>query len=129
MEGRLDGGLEGLFQIDTGVAEPMVTSKYLELSLAVHPRWYVGPVRPQSFFGAGGIKAGAARPIEGSRFCARGEGACLDLPRILAWAALASVIQGPNDIEHAGVFGGSAFRGRVLELDYPALRVRVRPSM
>jgi hypothetical protein len=126
--GRLDGGQEGLFQIDTGVDTPMVTSVYLDVALALHARWSVGPPQPRGASGLGGDAVGMARSITGSRFCASHEGSCLDLPRVLAWAPFAAAIEGTTGIEHVGVLGGSAFQGRIVDLDFPALRVRVRPA-
>jgi hypothetical protein len=126
--GRLEGGQEGLFQIDTAVDVPMVTSTYLDVSLALHVPWSVGPAQRREMNGLAGSANGAIRSIAGSRFCASHEKSCIDLPRVNAWAPLAATVARITGIEHVGILGGSAFQGRVVDLDYPALRVRVRPA-
>ena len=128
VEGSLHGGQQGLFQIETGVSSPMVTSPYLDVALALHAPWDVGGRFERTNRGMGGAGGGKARAITGAAFCPRGEPACVDLGPILAWDALASTVQSITQVEQFGVLGGSAFEHSAVEIDYPALRLRVRPS-
>ena len=130
VKAKLEGGAEGLFQIDTGVDAPIVSTQYLTVGLALHAHWDVGPAQQRVVHAAGRDLTVSTRTIEGTRFCALGDDSpsCLDIGAVNVRSGLVEARSRGIGIDHVSVLGGSAFRNHVLELDYPALRIRVRPS-
>ena len=121
VEGRMDQGLSGLFRIDTGGARSMLTKEYLEASLTSGARWNVGTAQRET-------RLVFREAVRERRYVAEllfrpepsSQGVPLSDVPVDTTAA-------DDVIAYAGKLGADAFAGRVLELDYPACRMRLAP--
>jgi len=121
LEGRMEGGPQGSFRIDTGGGRSVLTKEYLAAALERGADWEISTplsvVRKEvteSIRERSELSHLRFHPLEGS--------ASLDLSRIPVDTTAADSL-----IVYAGKLGATAFKGRVLELDYPACRMRLTP--
>ena len=117
--GRVEGGPEGLFRIDTGGRRSVLTAEYVDAAVGAGARWVLS--RPEEAeVRAVGVGRRSRRTVAEASLCLAGGGACVSLTGVPVDTTAADSL-----IRYAGKLGADAFAGRRLELDYPACRMRL----
>ena len=120
VEGDLEGGPRGLFRIDTGGRRSVITNEYVDKALARGAAWQVSEPEAVEVRAIGKsrrqrriLAKGRFRPVEG--------GPSIELTDVPVDTTSADSL-----ITYAGKLGADAFAGKVLVLDYPACRMRLK---
>jgi hypothetical protein len=121
VEGYMEGGTTGLFRVDTGGARSVLTKEYVASSLEGGTNWQVSGAREEvrKVFTE---SVRERRYVSRLRFLPAGSTGGLELSDVPVDTTMADEL-----IAYAGKLGADAFQGRVLELDYPACRLRLAP--
>lgn len=122
VEGCMEGGSSGLFRIDTGSNCCELTDAYVDRALADGSSWDVSEPSRVTAVAIGDAQERQERTLRSARFRSADRRTCLDLEELPVGTWLPD-----RSIAYAGKLGGNAFRERVLELDYPACRLRLGP--
>ncbi len=119
VEGRMDGGSTGLFRIDTGGAKSGLTKEYLAASLAQDAAWDVSEEVSE-------VRKVVTEQIRQRRYVKQLRFHPADSSEsLLLHDVPVDTTMADDLIAYAGKLGADAFAGRVLELDYPACRLRL----
>ncbi|MFC2095132.1 hypothetical protein ACFLSW_01680 [Candidatus Bipolaricaulota bacterium] len=122
VEGNMEGASRELFRIDTGSDCCELTDAYVDSALAGGALWDVSDPRKETAAAIGEAQEREERLLADTRFRPVGGWYCLSLRGLPIGTWLPDLV-----ISYAGKLGSDAFRGRVLELDYPACRMRLSP--
>ena len=119
VEGKLEGGPDGLFRVDTGGRRSVLTNEYVDAAVQGGAAWQVSEPAAVQVDAVGSARRSRRALAEG-RFCPAAGGACMGLSAV-------PIDTTPADglIPYAGKLGADAFAGARLELDYPAGRLRL----
>jgi hypothetical protein len=118
-EGRMAGGPTGLFRIDTGGARSVLTKEYLSRSRKHGATWDVSEEQSD-------VRKVVTEQVRRRRYVSRlrfvpsGLTGSLSLHDVPVDTTAADEL-----IAYAGKLGADAFAGCILELDYPACRLRL----
>jgi hypothetical protein len=120
VEGGMEGGSGGLFRIDTGSNCCELTDAYVDRALADGATWDVSELNQVTAVAIGRARERQERTLRRARFRFADGQTCLSLEQLPVGTWLPD-----RSIAYAGKLGGNAFRGRILELDYPSCRMRL----
>ncbi|TFH07794.1 MAG: hypothetical protein E4H08_08900 [Candidatus Atribacteria bacterium] len=121
VEGAMEGGSSGLFRIDTGSNCCELTDAYVDRALADGAAWDVSELNRVTAVAIGTAQERQERTLRQGWFRPAGGDTRLGLEQLPVGTWLPD-----RSIAYAGKLGGNAFRERILELDYPACRMRLR---
>jgi hypothetical protein len=118
-EGRLVGGSPALFRFDTGGRNSVLATTYLDTARAAGVALEVS--EPESVeVKAIGRSERQRRRVASAQLCFAETGGCMTLTDLPVDTTPADSL-----IAYGGKLGADAFVGRVVELDYPAGKVRI----